>query len=196
MSSISISQSRQATNLAGQPVRLRAGAFLIDTAIIIITAVAVMMFVFFHLAIVIILMGRDLEFNESADPVFNIAAMILLFGYFILFEGLYGATPGKLLFRMHVMKANGDRCDLRAAVVRALCLFVDTMLFGLPAFLSMQPPLYQRIGDRVAKTVVVSRNEGLAALPPFWRFLVAAVIYLMMTSFLSLIMLVASCRII
>lgn len=196
MSSISISQPRQATTLAGQPVRLRADAFLFDFAICLFTSITLTIFIFFHLAIAIVIAGRDIALNEGVDPVLHVVSIMLALSYFIAFEALYGATPGKLALGMHVVKANGERCDLRAAVVRALRLLVDTSLFGIPAFLSMRPPLYQRIGDRAAKTVVVSRNESPASSPSFWRVLIAAVIYLAIATLLMVIVLITSFRII
>lgn len=197
MSSVALSQPHQAVHLTGQPFLRRSGAFLIDVAMINLTAVGSMIFVGFHILFAIALMDRDVDVYEGRDLVFTIAAIIISLSYFVLFEGLYGATPGKLLLGMHVMKANGDRCDVKAAVWRALCLlFVDGVLFGLPAYLSMRPLRYQRIGDRVAETIVVRRDEATAALPPTWKFLVAAAVYLMIATLCVLMLFALNMRVI
>ncbi len=196
MSGIALTQTYQATNLTGKPFIRRLVAFWIDFGIIIAVAVVVLTLVFTHFLFVVALMGRDIDVIEAPDLINKFIAAVMLFGYFIVFEWLYGATPGKLLLGMHVLKMNGDQCDIKAAVVRALFINVDTILFGLPAYLSMRPPLYQRIGDRVAGTIVVDRNEVLALLPPFWWFLVATVIYLMIMTLSTLIVIVTLCRII
>src|SRR5687767_2288626 len=51
--------------------------------------------------------------------------------YYILMEALLGATLGKLLFGMRVVKADGSRLDWGSALVRNLLRVVD----GLFAYL-------------------------------------------------------------
>jgi hypothetical protein len=75
-------------------------------------------------------------------------------------------------------------------------LFIDGALFGLPAYLSMRPLRYQRIGDRVAGTIVVRRDEAQASLSSTWKFLVAAAMYLMIATLYGLVILFFSWRII
>ncbi|MCL6542883.1 MAG: RDD family protein [Roseiflexus sp.] len=189
MSSISIAPTYSGVNLAERPSRRRrAGALLIDACIHNAAFLVSFVVVYLPLAIVYYLItGRDPEFNRFSESVAgNLLAyavsLFLAFTYLIAFETIYGATPGKWLLGMHVFKSDGRRCDARAAAIRALCLFfIDGLLYGLVAYLSMQPPLYQRVGDRIAKTVVVKRRESPSPPPPFWRFLVAAVIYLIIT---------------
>lgn len=194
MSSISTASTYQGIDLAGHPSRRRrAGALLIDVFINFTVFIMSIILIGVHLyAAHYLITGRDPDFNESVvgELFFRFVLLFVAFIYFVVFEAIYGATPGKHLLGMHVFKSDGRRCDTGSAVIRAICLFmIDSLIWGLPAFASMQPPLYQRIGDRAAKTVVVNRHESPVPLPPFWRFLVAMVIYLMITNLAALIVL-------
>jgi len=69
----------------------------------------------------------------------------------------HGRTLGKRLFRLRVMDSNGFHLQLSQVVIRNLLRVIDSLpLFylvgGAASFFS---PLYQRLGDRVANTVVV-----------------------------------------
>jgi uncharacterized RDD family membrane protein YckC len=196
MSSISIAPTYSGVNLAERPSRRRrAGALLIDGFIYQVTSTISLIVVGLHL----LLIGRDLELNRfgesAAGSIFDLAvSLFLALTYFVVFEAIYGATPGKWLLGMHVVKSDGRRCDTQAAAVRALCLFfIDGLLLGMVAYLSMQPPLYQRIGDRIAKTVVVNRCASPTA-SPFWRFLLATAIYMTIANLAILIFLLICTR--
>jgi formylglycine-generating enzyme required for sulfatase activity len=120
----------------------------------------------------------DAQALRTLDCVTGLVSMAL---YFTLFEGLFGASLGKLILNMRVVKEDGRPCDLGAALVRALLRFVDGLFFGLPAYLSMKPPLRQRLGDKAAKTVVVGSTDAfIQELRPWWWFLVAAALYLLL----------------
>jgi uncharacterized RDD family membrane protein YckC len=81
---------------------------------------------------------------------------------FLLFEWLYGATPGKLILRLRVVQVDGRPCTLQSAAVRDVLRLVDGLCLGIPAAASMEPPLEQRIGDRAARAIVVdARQYGL-----------------------------------
>lgn len=98
--------------------------------------------------------------------------------YFLLFEWLYGATPGKLLLNMRVVKTDGRPCDMKAAAVRGLLRYVDVMVLGLVAILLMRRPPHRRLGDRAAGTMVVDRESpGLRQPRPRRRFWTAGVLY-------------------
>ena len=99
-----------------------------------------------------------------------------LFGaivYHTLAEGLHGATLGKRILRLHVLKENGDPASIGQAFVRSLAFLIDGLFFGAIAAGSMQSSeLNQRVGDKWAKTVVVQRKELSGhPWPSDWRFL-------------------------
>jgi len=67
-----------------------------------------------------------------------------------------GQTVGKKLFAIKVVTTQGAACNYRQAVVRNALEVVDGIALFLVASVSMSRSEYrQRIGDRVADTVVV-----------------------------------------
>jgi uncharacterized RDD family membrane protein YckC len=80
------------------------------------------------------------------------------FIYFALSEGVFGTTLGKRLFGLRVVRADDGRpCGPFAAVVRTALRLVDNVLFSLPGITAIvRSPRRQRLGDRAAKTLVVS----------------------------------------
>lgn len=83
--------------------------------------------------------------------------------YYLLFEGLASRTPGKLLTGLVVLQFNGERCTWRQSLVRTgfRVLEVNPVLFGgiLAAICIILLRNHQRIGDKVAGTVVVLTNR-------------------------------------
>ena len=79
--------------------------------------------------------------------------------YFIVLEGFMGATLGKLLLGIRVVKLDGSRIGLGAAIVRNLLRIIDALptAYILGAILIWTSSRKQRLGDRVARTVVVRR---------------------------------------
>ena len=56
---------------------------------------------------------------------------------------------------------------------------VDGLFFGSVAAISISSPLHQRLGDRLARTVVVAAGDPLIQTPrPWTRFVAALVVYL------------------
>jgi uncharacterized RDD family membrane protein YckC len=84
--------------------------------------------------------------------------LFLLVGlaYYIFGEALTGATLGKRIVRIRVVDEHGEQPTLGAAVVRNILRPVDALCFYLVgAVFALTSPLGQRLGDRVAHTVVV-----------------------------------------
>jgi uncharacterized RDD family membrane protein YckC len=87
-----------------------------------------------------------------------LALYALLFGYFVVMEATLGATLGKLLVGLRVQRADGARVGWGASLVRNLLRPIDLAFLGLVgAALIWGSPRRQRLGDRVAGTVVVRR---------------------------------------
>ncbi len=98
--------------------------------------------------------GVGFSFQGNAALV----AFAVGFAYFIVTEAVWGGTPGKLLLNMRVVnEEDNGAIDWRRSIVRNLLRIVD----GLPALylvgfiLALNSPKKQRLGDRVAKTVVI-----------------------------------------
>jgi uncharacterized RDD family membrane protein YckC len=84
---------------------------------------------------------------------------IIPFVYYIVMEAMWGATLGKMALGLRVVKLDGASIGWGEAVVRNLLRIVDGIPYFVPyllgAILIWTSPTRQRLGDRVAKTVVV-----------------------------------------
>ncbi len=94
---------------------------------------------------------------------FVAAALITLF-YYVLLEGLLGATVGKFLLGLRVVRMDGTKMGWGGSVVRNVLRVVDLFPFVIPYLLGSVMiwtggSQKQRIGDRAADTVVVRSNE-------------------------------------
>jgi uncharacterized RDD family membrane protein YckC len=92
--------------------------------------------------------------KESINLWWGILVVVL---YFMLFEVLFAATPGKTIAGVRVVDRNGQRLSRRAAIVRNLIRPLDAwpLFYGVGALSVVFSPLRQRLGDRAAGTVVV-----------------------------------------
>jgi uncharacterized RDD family membrane protein YckC len=96
-----------------------------------------------------------------------IMALLGSAAYHTLCEGVHGSTLGKLICGLVVIKEDKKPCGLLAALERSLALYVDGLLLGLPAILSMrESPRRQRLGDRWAKTMVVKTRDLESTMEP------------------------------
>jgi len=82
---------------------------------------------------------------------------LLLVTYYGVLEGLFGATVGKRLAGLRVTDLEGRRIGPQAAVVRNLARLLDILPFGylLGGILTLTTRQHQRLGDRLAGTIVV-----------------------------------------
>jgi len=79
----------------------------------------------------------------------------LWFLYYVALEATLGATLGKLLVGVRVRTVAGGPIGWLAAVARNVLRAVDVGLFCIGAVLIWTSPRRQRLGDRVANTVVI-----------------------------------------
>jgi uncharacterized RDD family membrane protein YckC len=90
------------------------------------------------------------------DPLCIIFLVVMAL-YFVLLEGLTGATLGKWILGLRVVDGEGETPGLKRSVLRNLLRVVD----GLPAFsilgivLILRSPENARFGDRIAGTRVI-----------------------------------------
>lgn len=88
---------------------------------------------------------------------------LLAIAYFAVPEALFGATPGKFLAGLRVVRADGRPLDLRSVLVRNVLRPIDSMpllylIGGVSVLLTADS---QRLGDRAAGTTVVYRHRAL-----------------------------------
>ena len=92
--------------------------------------------------------------------VWLVSALVLLaidLVYFPLFEATSGQTPGKKIMKVKVVKENGAPCDWGAALIRNFLRIFDVLpvAYLLGVLLIATNAKRQRIGDMVAKTLVI-----------------------------------------
>ena len=89
----------------------------------------------------------------------ELLSLVISLGYFILMEGQRGATLGKMALGLRVVRMDGAPITMNEAVIRNLLRIVDALPVFIPylvgAILVWNSPLKQRLGDRVAKTMVI-----------------------------------------
>lgn len=146
----------------------RALAALIDTLL----AVAAIVVIMIVIAIGLATPGRKPGstgdvFDAWAGAIFIFAVFCVMWGYYVLFEGLAdGQTPGKRLLRLRVVRDGGYSVTFAASAVRNLVRFVDIQPLGCYAvgiISIMFSKSGKRLGDIVAGTLVV--REGLIRQP-------------------------------
>ncbi len=186
----------KALNTEGKKFGIRAAAYIIDSVVYVVASFAIQFLVGIMLGIAFLLSGREFYIDEQSTQCLNLIVGLVRFAlYFTIFEWLYGATLGKLVLGMRVVKKNGEPCDFGAAFIRALLRYVDGLFFGIPAYASMKAPLYQRIGDKSAKTVVFGAKETIIQRPhAWWWFLVATGLYLALDTIVTLFLGIAAIR--
>jgi uncharacterized RDD family membrane protein YckC len=143
-------------SLENAGIPLRFVAVLLDAVI-----------VFLPLAIVVGLMTgggyaeRGAGYANGGVNVGDNAFWLLLalgVGYYIVCETAAGATLGKRMVGIRVVREDGEHVTFGAAVVRNVLRVVDALFFYLIGFLfALTSTRGQRLGDRAAHTIVVRR---------------------------------------
>ena len=89
-----------------------------------------------------------------------IGALVWFF-YFTLLEGQYGQTVGKWLGKIKVVKEDGAPIDFGDAAVRTILRIIDGLFsYLVGAILIWTSDERQRLGDRLAHTVVIQLCDG------------------------------------
>jgi uncharacterized RDD family membrane protein YckC len=104
----------------------------------------------------------NLSHMEPSAVLTLVIPIIVFFAYYIVMEALLGATVGKWILGIRVVSLDGSSIGLGKAVVRNLLRIVDQFPYAIPyllgAILTWTSSRKQRLGDRVARTVVVYRR--------------------------------------
>ena len=90
-----------------------------------------------------------------------ISAFVIYLGYYAAFEfAMKGQTPGKKLFRLRVIRNNGQPIAFSHSIVRnILRYFVD--FTGIGAVCVLLNKQHKRVGDMAASTIVVAENPDI-----------------------------------
>jgi len=139
----------------------RVGAAVVDTAIqstafLIILLIAVSVAFDFNADI----------FDQTLERLTNIGAVVFLlyfiifFGYFLIFEIITkGQTPGKKIFGLRTIRANGQPITFIQSIIRNVVrVTIDNM--GLGVIMMLFSKNHTRLGDILASTLVISENPS------------------------------------
>jgi uncharacterized RDD family membrane protein YckC len=128
----------------------RAIAVIIDSLIFVVFACC------FFLALALVSGG---EFEQTGGPaiLLQLALGVIYYAYFIILEGTSGSTFGKRIMKLRVVKVDGSQISMGDAAIRNVLRVIDGILFYLIGAIIIWTSMdKQRLGDRVAKTIVVS----------------------------------------
>jgi uncharacterized RDD family membrane protein YckC len=133
----------------GQSVGIRAGATIID--IVIFWAFSF---------IVAIATGETSGAGFALGTLGSCLVGIIGIAYYVVMETMYGGTVGKLALGLKVVKEDGSAPDWQTSIIRTLLRIVDGLFFYLiGAILVWTSPTNQRLGDKLAKTLVVKKDQ-------------------------------------
>ena|SRR5689334_20631856 len=86
----------------------------------------------------------------------GLIATVITLAYYIVMEATQGATVGKMVLGLRVVRADGAPISWNESVIRNLLRIVDALfVYLVAAILVWNSPTRQRLGDRVAQTVVI-----------------------------------------
>jgi uncharacterized RDD family membrane protein YckC len=113
--------------------------------------------------------GSGFELNGGPGLLAIVLWVTAGFLYFWLFEGLFGTTLGKLIMGLRMRTLAGTRIGLGRSFTRTALRVVDGFgVYLLGLIFALTSHSRQRLGDRVAGTVVVQANA-----PPATRLAAA-----------------------
>lgn len=100
--------------------------------------------------------GQDVTYNSSLTGLPGLIYFIFVSLYFILLEWLVGGTIGKMIFGLKVTNEAGQKISLMQSIIRNLLRLIDGIFF-LGLILIATNDKKQRLGDKVAHTLVIKR---------------------------------------
>ncbi|HVS12522.1 MAG TPA: RDD family protein [Thermoanaerobaculia bacterium] len=125
----------------------RAIARLIDFAVI-FGAVLVASVLFY-------LLGKIPTIGVILNCILGLALFVGVIGYEVYFLGRDGATPGKKMRNIRVVRSDGSDLDTKQAVIRVLSSFLSGFLFIGYILAIVDEPERKSLHDRLADTRVV-----------------------------------------
>ena len=102
-------------------------------------------------------------FNLTGAPALILIGILIavMLGYFIIAEGFFGMTLGKVVAEIQVAGRDGGRVGMRASVIRNLMRLIDGLgIYLIGAFSVILTTRRVRLGDLAAGTIVIRRDQG------------------------------------
>jgi uncharacterized RDD family membrane protein YckC len=136
---------------AGFPIRL--AAYLIDAVIVTLG----LFVVFLPLSLIAAFFAERLAFISILITLFLwLLSMAVPIGYFVLFWGRDGATPGKKILRLRVVRDDGvDPVGYKIAGLRLLGYLASGFILYIGFLMILFTPERKGLHDRIAKTGVI-----------------------------------------
>lgn len=109
--------------------------------------------------------GSEVRYIPAADEGQFFGTLSLVSGgtsfvMFILLQGLIGASPGKLLLGLRVVKEDGSNAGIGRCLVRTILLIVDGAFCAIVGLVTaFKSQRHRRVGDMAASTMVISRSD-------------------------------------
>jgi uncharacterized RDD family membrane protein YckC len=111
--------------------------------------------------------GASVSLGTASTCVLSLAVI----AYYIVMEKMFGGTVGKLVLGLQVVKEDGSPLDWGSAAIRTVLRIVDGLfVYLVAAILVWTSPTKQRLGDRVAKTLVVKKGVAAGSPTPSQQF--------------------------
>jgi uncharacterized RDD family membrane protein YckC len=112
------------------------------------------------IGIIIVVIGSMIGFGMMAQEMvpwwIGLLYFVIYIGYFALLEGSRGQTIGKMITKIKVVGEDGKPIDMNQALIRNLLRIIDGLFaYLIGAILIWRSDKKQRLGDSIAKTVVV-----------------------------------------
>lgn len=155
-------QAMRPMNLPVAGVGPRAAAIIVD-AIIFIVLYYIMLAVFGGTSTIDTGYGT-VEYNTGLHGFPALLYMIIGLAYYIVLEGMMGATVGKMIVGLKVVSENGGKIGYKEATIRTLLRIIDGLFcYLVGAIVVWTSPSKQRLGDKVAHTLVIKSRGSNAA---------------------------------
>jgi uncharacterized RDD family membrane protein YckC len=135
---------------------IRLAAWVVDLACLFLVTIALAL-----AALITIYLGGQLggEINDQVMALagYSSAAIVMLsgVGYFTIFVGTCGQTPGKMLFRLKVVRTDGQEMTYGSALIRSLCWMLSLLLFGIGLVMIACTHRKRGLHDMLAGTSVI-----------------------------------------
>ena len=142
---------------------IRAAAKIIDVYVvnIVLNLVVGLLFGFFIVIFYPSYVSTIENMSKSINVVGYLYAIIGVTLYESISESVGTTTVGKQIFKLRVLTTDGKPPEFKQAFIRSIAFFVDSLFFGVVAYISMSSnKLNQRFGDKWAKTVVVYKDNA------------------------------------
>jgi uncharacterized RDD family membrane protein YckC len=91
------------------------------------------------------------------DPICAVF-LVIIFAYFILLEGFFSTTPGKIMLGIKIISLNNGSISMKQSLIRNAGRLADGLFMHLVGIIVIiKNPRKQRLGDIWAKTIVIKK---------------------------------------